>query len=75
MCIFNMGIFNRIVSTVKKLGKELSRDTEMLGSYPPKNDFASIDIGGGEFMEAPTGMLARGEYKAEMKVILPFYLI
>lgn len=40
----------------------------MLGSYAPKNDFASLDIGGGEYMEAPTGMLARGEYKAEMKV-------
>jgi hypothetical protein len=57
----------RIVSVVKKLGKELSRETEMLGSYPPKTDFASTDIGGGEYMEAPTGMLARGEYKAEMR--------
>lgn len=57
----------RIVSVVKKLGKELSKDTEMLGSYPPKNEFASVDIGGGEYMEAPTGMLARGEYKAEMR--------
>ena len=53
---------------MKKLGKTLSTDVEMLGSYAPKNDFASLDIGGGEYMEAPTGMLARGEYKAEMKV-------
>ena len=56
------------MSVVKKLGKELSRDTEMLGSYPPKSEFGGVDIGGGEYMEAPTGMLARGEYKADMKV-------
>ena len=35
---------HRIVSVVKKLGKGLSRDTEMLGSYPPKNEFGSVDI-------------------------------
>eukprot|EP00124_Ichthyophonus_hoferi_P004088 Ihof_evm4s410 gene=Ihof_evmTU4s410 len=57
----------KIQSTVSKMGKKLQSETEMLGSYPPKNEFASLDIGGGEFVEAPTGMLARGEYKAHMK--------
>eukprot|EP01134_Creolimax_fragrantissima_P000432 CFRG0432T1 len=57
----------KIQSVVKKMGAELTKEEEMLGSYPPKNEFASVDIGGGDFMEAPTGMLARGEYKAHMK--------
>lgn len=58
----------KIVSSVSKMGKKLQSDTDMLGSYPPKTDFTSLDIGGGDFVEAPTGMLARGEYKAHMKV-------
>eukprot|EP00123_Amoebidium_parasiticum_P022493 comp8857_c0_seq1/m.4059 comp8857_c0_seq1/g.4059 ORF comp8857_c0_seq1/g.4059 comp8857_c0_seq1/m.4059 type:complete len:179 (-) comp8857_c0_seq1:284-820(-) len=59
----------KIQSTVSKMGKKLQSETEMLGSYPPKTEFGSLDIGGGEYMEAPSGMLARGEYKAHMKFI------
>eukprot|EP00123_Amoebidium_parasiticum_P001442 comp12528_c0_seq1/m.7515 comp12528_c0_seq1/g.7515 ORF comp12528_c0_seq1/g.7515 comp12528_c0_seq1/m.7515 type:complete len:181 (-) comp12528_c0_seq1:544-1086(-) len=59
----------KIQSTVSKMGKKLQSETEMLGSYPPKSEFGNLDIGGGEFVEAPTGMLARGEYKAHMKFI------
>ncbi|KNC84625.1 hypothetical protein SARC_03155 [Sphaeroforma arctica JP610] len=57
----------KIISVVKKMGAELNKEEEMLGSYPPKNEFASVDIGGGDFMEAPKGAFSRGEYKAHMK--------
>jgi len=57
----------KIKNTVSKLGKTLSEDTEMLGTYPPKNDFQSVDIPRNDWTEAPSGMLARGEYKAKMK--------
>ncbi|GAB1225979.1 hypothetical protein ENUP19_0271G0015 [Entamoeba nuttalli] len=29
----------RILNTVSKLGKQVASDEEMLGSYPPKNEF------------------------------------
>jgi len=57
----------KIINEVKKLGKTLSKDTEMLGTYPPKNDFQTIHIPEKEWAEAPSGMLARGEYSAKMK--------
>jgi len=57
----------KILNTVSKLGKTLSEDTEMLGTYPPKNDFQAVDIPRNDWTEAPSGMLARGEYKAKMK--------
>jgi Rho GDP-dissociation inhibitor len=57
----------KILNEVKKLGKTLSSDTEMLGTYPPKHTFQSIHIPDKGWAEAPAGMIARGEYSAKMK--------
>jgi len=57
----------RIINEVKKLGKTLSKDSEMLGTYPPKHTFQSVGIPDKDWAEAPSGMLARGEYGAKMK--------
>jgi Rho GDP-dissociation inhibitor len=59
----------QIKNTVSKLGKELAKDVEMLGTYPPKNEFQFVDIPKNDWNEAPSGMLARGEYKAHMKFV------
>ena len=56
----------RICNTVSKLGKTVAKDEEMLGTYPPKNEFQSLDSPRNDWNEAPTGMLMRGEYKSKM---------
>ena len=56
----------RILNSVSKLGKTVAKDEEMLGTYPPKNEFQSLDIPRNDWNEAPTGMLMRGEYKSKM---------
>ena len=58
----------KIINTVSKLGKTLTKDEEMLGTYPPKNEFQTLEIPRLEWTEAPTGMMLRGEYKAKVKV-------
>merc|ERR1712098_440726 len=57
----------KIQNSISKLGKTIAKDVEILGSYPPKNEFQSIDIPKNEWNTAPTGSLSRGEYKAKMK--------
>ncbi|BFU20926.1 Rho GDP exchange inhibitor, putative [Entamoeba histolytica HM-1:IMSS-B] len=57
----------RILNTVSKLGKQVASDEEMLGSYPPKNEFNALELPKNDWNEAPTGMLARGEYKSNVK--------
>eukprot|EP01121_Diplochlamys_sp_Union-15-3_P009639 TRINITY_DN262_c0_g1_i1.p1 TRINITY_DN262_c0_g1~~TRINITY_DN262_c0_g1_i1.p1 ORF type:complete len:220 (+),score=53.46 TRINITY_DN262_c0_g1_i1:85-660(+) len=59
----------QIKNTISKLGKTLAKDTEMLGTYPPKNEFQAIEIPKHGFHEAPSGMLHRGEYSALMKFV------
>ncbi|ELP89059.1 Rho GDP-dissociation inhibitor, putative [Entamoeba invadens IP1] len=57
----------RIINTVSKLGKQVASDEEMLGSYPPKNEFQALELPKNDWNEAPSGMLARGEYKSNVK--------
>ena len=57
----------KILNTVSKMGKCIAKDTEMLGTYPPKNEFQAVDIPKNDWLEAPSGMMARGEYGAKMK--------
>jgi len=57
----------KIINEVKKLGKTLTKDTEMLGTYPPKHEFQSSHLPDKGWAEAPTGMLSRGDYGAKMK--------
>jgi len=64
--VLGFKIINQIYS---KIGARLAKDTEMLGSYPPSNDFKAVLVPSNDdnWHEAPKGMLARGEYKAIMK--------
>mmetsp|Transcript_38701 Transcript_38701/g.53937 ORF Transcript_38701/g.53937 Transcript_38701/m.53937 type:complete len:188 (-) Transcript_38701:59-622(-) len=57
----------KILNTVSKMGKTIAKDTEMLGTYPPKNEFQAVDIPKNDWIEAPSGALARGSYGAKMK--------
>eukprot|EP01103_Thecamoeba_quadrilineata_P017616 TRINITY_DN6326_c0_g1_i1.p1 TRINITY_DN6326_c0_g1~~TRINITY_DN6326_c0_g1_i1.p1 ORF type:complete len:193 (-),score=36.60 TRINITY_DN6326_c0_g1_i1:73-651(-) len=59
----------KLLNKVSKLGKTLSEDTEMLGTYPPKNEFQHVLVPDNtkQWAEAPSGMLARGEYNAKMR--------
>jgi len=64
--VLGLQIKNSIYS---KVGKQLAKDVEMLGTYPPKNEFQAVDIPKNGWHEAPSGALARGEYKAKMKFV------
>jgi len=57
----------KIQNQISKLGKTIAKDVEILGSYPPKTDFQSLDIPKTEWNTAPTGTLSRGDYNAKMK--------
>jgi len=59
----------RLNNQVKKIGATLAKDVEMLGTYPPKNEFAHVDLPRTEWNEAESGMLARGEYTAKMDFV------
>eukprot|EP00010_Vexillifera_abyssalis_P009437 CAMPEP_0201545664 /NCGR_PEP_ID=MMETSP0173_2-20130828/2109_1 /ASSEMBLY_ACC=CAM_ASM_000268 /TAXON_ID=218659 /ORGANISM="Vexillifera sp., Strain DIVA3 564/2" /LENGTH=189 /DNA_ID=CAMNT_0047954127 /DNA_START=242 /DNA_END=811 /DNA_ORIENTATION=- len=57
----------KIHNSVKKMGKTIAKDTEMLGTYPPSNDFKAVEVPRNDWNEAPTGAMARGEYKSKME--------
>jgi len=52
-----------------KIGAKIASDVEMLGTYPPKNTFQAVEIPKNDWNEAPSGVLARGEYKGKMKFV------
>lgn len=56
----------KIHSKVAKMGKTIAKDTEMLGTYAPSVDFKTIEVPRNEWTEAPSGAMARGEYKSTM---------
>jgi Rho GDP-dissociation inhibitor len=56
----------KIHNKVSKMGKTVVKDTEMLGTYPPSNEFKSIEVPRNEWNEAPSGAMYRGEYKSKM---------
>jgi Rho GDP-dissociation inhibitor len=62
--VLGFKIKNQIYSSI---GKKLAEDLEMLGTYPPKNEFQTVDIPKNDWNEAPSGMIARGSYKAKMR--------
>lgn len=49
----------KYVQTTKRLGVPVDKMTQMVGSYPPKTEVQSFTT---NFEEAPSGLLARGEY-------------
>jgi Rho GDP-dissociation inhibitor len=59
----------KILNQVSKMGKTIAKDEEMLGTYPPKNEFQSLEIPRLEWNEAPSGILLRGEYKSKMRFV------
>jgi len=56
----------KVENTVSKMGKEI-KDVEMLGSFPPSNDWKTLEIPRQGWNEAPEGALLRGDYSATMK--------
>jgi len=59
----------QIENQIYKGGAKIAKDKEMLGTYPPRNEFQTVDIPRNGWNEAPKGMIARGDYKAKMKFI------
>ena len=51
------------------LGAKLASDEEMLGTYPPKEEFQFVEIPRVGWNEAPKGAIARGQYKAKCKFL------
>lgn len=49
----------KYVQKTSRLGVPVDKMTQMVGSYPPKKEIQSFTT---NFEEAPSGMLARGEY-------------
>jgi Rho GDP-dissociation inhibitor len=45
---------------VYKMGIKVSNDTTMLGSYAPSPNPTTVDVPRNEWLECPSGMLARG---------------
>lgn len=52
------------VQVVKRKGIRVSKDSEMIGSYPPNTDKDPVYKKNFQEEEAPTGVLARGHYNA-----------
>lgn len=49
----------KYVQKTSRMGVSVDKMTQMVGSYPPKKEIQSFTT---NFEEAPSGMLARGEY-------------
>jgi len=49
--------------------KKIAEDVEMLGTYPPKNEFQAVDLPKSGWNDCPSGHMYRGDYKAKMKFI------
>jgi len=56
----------KIHNSVSRLGKEIT-DEEMLGSFPPSNDFKPLELPTKGWNQAPEGGLYRGDYSGVMK--------
>jgi len=63
--VLGFKIENRIFKSLV----EVAKDVEMLGTYPPRNDFQTVDIPKNDWHDAPSGMLQRGTYKAKMRFL------
>lgn len=59
----------KYVQVVKRRGIRVSKDQEMIGSYPPNTTDKPLHITKFAAEEAPSGMLARGKYEAVSKFI------
>eukprot|EP01130_Rhizamoeba_saxonica_P017057 TRINITY_DN80_c0_g1_i1.p1 TRINITY_DN80_c0_g1~~TRINITY_DN80_c0_g1_i1.p1 ORF type:complete len:107 (-),score=22.85 TRINITY_DN80_c0_g1_i1:90-410(-) len=56
----------KISSSISRLGKKI-KDEEMLGTYPPSNEFTAVDLPKNGWHEAPSGKVYRGDYKSKMR--------
>eukprot|EP01115_Flamella_aegyptia_P008765 TRINITY_DN3662_c0_g1_i1.p1 TRINITY_DN3662_c0_g1~~TRINITY_DN3662_c0_g1_i1.p1 ORF type:complete len:203 (+),score=91.86 TRINITY_DN3662_c0_g1_i1:51-659(+) len=59
----------KYVNYVTKMGVKVSKDEIMIGSYAPQKDTYTSVFPRNGWDEAPSGMLARGKYKANSKFI------
>ena len=56
----------KLKSTIKKFGKTVAEDEEMLGSYNPTTNFKDVYLPSRGYNDAPSGMLGRGTYGSTM---------
>jgi len=59
----------KYVNVVTRHGIKVSRDEAMLGSYAPQKEAYTVTFPRIGWEEAPSGMLARGHYKAKSQFI------
>ncbi|KAJ5279342.1 Rho GDP-dissociation inhibitor [Penicillium angulare] len=59
----------KYVQVVKRKGVRVSKDEEMLGSYAPNTTAKRVHTKDFQEEEAPSGMLARGHYKATSRFV------
>lgn len=57
----------KIQNKVSKFGKTVADDEEVLGTYPPSNEFKAVEIPRNDWNDAPSGMIARGEYNSKLR--------
>lgn len=59
----------KYVNVVTKMGVKVNKDDVMIGSYAPNKQAYVSQFPRNGFEEAPSGMLARGKYKAKTQFI------
>lgn len=59
----------KYVQALKRKGIRVSKDEEMIGSYPPNTTDKPLYVKKFALEEAPSGLLARGHYEAVSKFI------
>ncbi len=57
------------VNTVYRKGLKVDKEETMIGSFGPQKDSHEVVIPRNGWDEAPKGMVARGKYRANAKVL------
>lgn len=56
----------KMVNSIRKFKVSVSKETTMIGSFSPKEEIYAFNL---PTEEAPTGMMARGQYKGKIRVM------
>lgn len=59
----------KLVSVMKKKGIKVASGQEMLGSFPPQKDYHSVVFPRHGWQDAPSGMLARGNFVGKHRFV------
>uniref|UniRef100_A0A7S2F4P2 Rho GDP-dissociation inhibitor n=2 Tax=Octactis speculum TaxID=3111310 RepID=A0A7S2F4P2_9STRA len=55
----------KFTTKVSKMGVNMSNDNIVLGSYAPQSDTHNFEFPRNDWLETPSGMMARGNYTAK----------